>query len=74
MFSLHAFVAMNASEPPTHSGFVTQYGGANSHMAIRAGELGLPAVIGAGEALFRRWQAARELCLDCTNQRVVLIA
>jgi glutamine kinase len=56
------------------SGFVTQYGGANSHMAIRAGELGLPAVIGAGEVLFRRWQAARKLCLDCTNQQVLIIS
>ncbi len=56
------------------SGFVTQFGGANSHMAIRAGELGIPAVIGAGEALFRRWQTAREVCLDCTNQKVSLIA
>jgi phosphohistidine swiveling domain-containing protein len=55
-------------------GFVTQFGGANSHMAIRASELGIPAVIGAGEALFRRWQAARTLCLDCTNQKVVVIA
>ncbi len=56
------------------SGFVTQFGGANSHMAIRAGELGIPAVIGAGETLFRRWQTARQLCLDCTNQKVMLIA
>ncbi len=56
------------------SGFVTQYGGANSHMAIRAGELGIPAVIGAGEALFQRWQTARKLCLDCTNQKVLVIA
>jgi glutamine kinase len=55
------------------SGFVTQFGGANSHMAIRAGELGIPAVIGAGEALFQRWQTGRKLCLDCTNQRVSLI-
>jgi len=55
-------------------GFVTQFGGANSHMAIRAGELGIPAVIGAGEALFQRWQTARTLCLDCTNQRVAIIA
>jgi glutamine kinase len=55
-------------------GFVTQFGGANSHMAIRASELGIPAVIGAGEVLFRRWQAARTLCLDCTNQKVVVIA
>jgi glutamine kinase len=56
------------------AGFVTQFGGANSHMAIRAGELGIPAVIGAGEALFQRWQAARKLCLDCTNQQVLVIA
>jgi adenylylsulfate kinase-like enzyme/phosphohistidine swiveling domain-containing protein len=56
------------------SGFVTQFGGANSHMAIRASELGIPAVIGAGEALYRRWQAAHKLCLDCTNQKVSLIA
>lgn len=56
------------------SGFVTQYGGANSHMAIRASELGIPAVIGAGEALFQRWQAAPKLCLDCANHRVSVIA
>ena len=30
-------------------GFVTKFGGVNSHMAIRAGELSLPAVVGAGE-------------------------
>ncbi len=56
------------------SGFVTQFGGANSHMAIRAGELGIPAVIGAGEGLFQQWQTARKLCLDCSNQQVVVIA
>ena len=56
------------------SGFVTQFGGANSHMAIRAGELGIPAVIGAGEDLYRRWRSARKLCLDCTNQKVLIIA
>lgn len=56
------------------SGFVTQFGGANSHMAIRAGELGIPAVIGAGEALFQRWRTARKLKLDCANQVVSIIA
>ncbi|MGH9533894.1 MAG: adenylyl-sulfate kinase [Terriglobales bacterium] len=55
------------------SGFVTQFGGANSHMAIRAGELGMPAVIGTGEGLFQRWQTARKLCLDCMNQKVLII-
>jgi glutamine kinase len=56
------------------AGFVTQFGGANSHMAIRASELGIPAVIGAGETLYQRWQAAQTLCLDCTNQQVLLPA
>ena len=28
--------------------FATQYGGSNSHMAIRAAELNIPAVIGCG--------------------------
>jgi glutamine kinase len=56
------------------AGFVTQFGGANSHMAIRAGELGIPAVIGAGETLFERWRTARKLCLDCTSQKVLPIA
>jgi adenylylsulfate kinase-like enzyme/phosphohistidine swiveling domain-containing protein len=56
------------------SGFVTQYGGANSHMAIRASELEIPAVIGAGEALFQKWKTAHRLCIDCNNQRVDVIA
>jgi adenylylsulfate kinase-like enzyme/phosphohistidine swiveling domain-containing protein len=56
------------------SGFVTQFGGVNSHMAIRAGELNIPAVIGAGEAMFERWRSASLLCLDCTNHKVLVIS
>ena len=56
------------------AGFITQFGGVNSHMAIRAGELGIPAVIGAGEVLFQRWRAARKLCLDCGNHTVQIVA
>jgi glutamine kinase len=56
------------------AGFVTAYGGANSHMAIRAGELGLPAVIGAGEPLYRSWAQARRLRLDCLNRQVQILA
>jgi glutamine kinase len=56
------------------SGFVTQFGGANSHMAIRASELGIPAVIGAGEAMYERWRSAHKLCLDCTSQKVLVVA
>lgn len=35
-------------------GLVTKYGGANSHMAIRCAEFGLPAAIGCGAQLFER--------------------
>ncbi|MCL6557024.1 MAG: hypothetical protein K6T56_11770 [Burkholderiales bacterium] len=56
------------------AGLITAWGGANSHMAIRAGELGLPAVIGAGEALYRRWSQAKRLHLDCAGRRVEVLA
>ncbi len=55
------------------AGFVTQFGGVNSHMAIRAGELGIPAVIGAGEALYRTWQSSKKICLDCANRQVQIV-
>lgn len=51
-------------------GFVTQYGGINSHMAIRASELGIPAVIGAGETLFRKWLSSDFLEINCANKTV----
>ncbi|MBV8601124.1 MAG: phosphoenolpyruvate synthase, partial [Candidatus Eremiobacteraeota bacterium] len=56
------------------AGFVTAYGGVNSHMAIRAGELNLPAVIGAGETLFRRWSSAKTIRIDAANRHVELLA
>ncbi len=56
------------------AGLITAWGGANSHMAIRAGELGLPAVIGAGEAQYRRWSQATRLHLDCAGRRVEVLA
>ena len=55
------------------AGFITCYGGVNSHMAVRANELGLPAVIGAGETLFAKWSAARVLQIDCANERVTVL-
>lgn len=55
------------------AGLITAWGGANSHMAIRAGELGLPAVIGAGEVLYRRWSTADFLHLDCPGRRVEMM-
>jgi phosphohistidine swiveling domain-containing protein len=56
------------------AGLITAWGGANSHMAIRAGELGLPAVIGAGEVLYRRWSSAQRIHLDCAGRRVEVLA
>ena len=56
------------------AGLITAWGGANSHMAIRASELSLPSVIGAGEVFFRRWSSAERLHLDCAGRRVEILA
>ena len=55
------------------TGMITAYGGANSHMAIRAGELGIPAVMGAGEKLFNIWSKAHTLHIDCANKKVEIL-
>lgn len=55
------------------SGFITMYGGVNSHMAIRAGELGIPAVIGSGEVLYNKWQTAKVIEIDCLHKQVRVI-
>jgi len=46
-------------------GLITQYGGANSHMAIRAAEMGLPAAIGVGGKLYDSISSMHSLELDC---------
>ena len=55
------------------SGLVTMYGGANSHMAIRAAELKIPSVIGAGEKKFNSWNKASVLEIDCENKLVKIL-
>lgn len=55
-------------------GLITQFGGANSHMAIRCAELGIPAVIGCGERNFSKWVRANYLEVDCSNKQVRVIS
>ena len=47
---------------------ITCYGGANSHMAIRAAELSLPAAIGVGEVKFKQVASSSTLQIDALNQ------
>jgi len=56
------------------AGLITMYGGANSHMAIRAGELGIPAVIGAGEVNYNYWKNAQLLSVDCLHKKVDVLS
>ena len=50
------------------SGLITKFGGANSHMAIRAAEADLPAAIGVGEKLYEQIAKMKLIELDCSNQ------
>jgi len=51
-------------------GLITEHGGANSHMAIRCAEFGLPAAIGCGERLFRSLADATVIELNCAARTV----
>jgi len=46
-------------------GLITKYGGANSHMAIRCAEFGIPAAIGCGEQRFEVFMNSNQILLDC---------
>ncbi len=56
----------------THNilGLITKYGGANSHMAIRCAEFGLPAAIGCGERLFDTLLKAPVIELNAAAKRL----
>jgi phosphohistidine swiveling domain-containing protein len=55
------------------AGLITMYGGANSHMAVRAAELGIPAAIGVGELLYRGLEPASVLRLDCASRTIIAV-
>lgn len=54
-------------------GLITQFGGANSHMAIRCAELGIPAVIGVGEQNYGEWSRFGRAAVDCLKKQVIKI-
>lgn len=47
---------------------ITKFGGANSHMAIRCAEFGLPAAIGCGDQIYLRIVAAGTIELNCAGK------
>jgi hypothetical protein len=52
-------------------GLVTQFGGTNSHMAIRCAEYGIPAAIGCGEQIFESIRRSPACDLDAGGKRIV---
>lgn len=49
------------------AGLVTKFGGANSHMAIRCAEYGLPAAIGVGEKMYAEISSSAQATLNAGN-------
>ena len=54
-------------------GPITKFGGANSHMAIRCAELGLPAAIGVGSLLFKNITDAKIISLNPSSNKIDII-
>ena len=73
-------VLINAADPgydylfsKNIAALITCYGGANSHMAIRASELALPAAIGVGVELFNKLKGAKKIALDCGSGQITCL-
>ena len=52
------------------AGLITKFGGANSHMAIRSAEYGIPAAIGCGQQTFERIVSAKSCLIDGLGKRL----
>lgn len=50
--------------------FITCHGGLGSHMAIRASEFDMPAVIGCGGKQFKKFEHGSIIELDCNNKSI----
>jgi phosphohistidine swiveling domain-containing protein len=55
------------------SGLITIYGGANSHMAIRAAEFNIPSAIGVGKSRYDELSSAQAIDLNCKNRVIRVI-
>jgi glutamine kinase len=55
------------------AGLITKYGGANSHMAIRCAEFGIPAAIGCGEQRYDAFLDAKQIMLDCSSSLIKML-
>lgn len=55
------------------AGFITAYGGCNSHMAIRANEMDIPAVIGVGEERFNELAKSKTIEISCSTEQLRII-
>ncbi len=51
-------------------GLITQYGGVNSHMAIRCMENNIPAAIGIGEKKFNFFKYCKKIELNCQSKKI----
>tara|TARA_B100001057_G_scaffold500173_1_gene613888 strand:+ start:1708 stop:4077 length:2370 start_codon:yes stop_codon:yes gene_type:complete len=49
-------------------GLITKFGGANSHMAIRSSEFGIPAAIGCGENIYNELIEYDYILLNCEDK------
>lgn len=52
-------------------GFITKYGGAASHMAIRCAEFNIPAAIGCGDAIYSYVEGLKYVTLDCNAEKIL---